>query len=463
MDNQLCKRLLYILVFVIVTCLSACQPTPPTEIVVDKNNLEQEILDKTVEETQDVSPRTSEVNNEDIVSWKENYIDEKRIFSVIIDAPIILPDVTSYPVEKVALCQISDEQLSKIVNTLFKDETIYDGNIQLTKGEIAQEIIRVKGETQSSGLKADDNYIKHLEDLYKDAPENVELVPVQPFWKETSKGVKALSLMTQGDGDERAFLYGRTSESEKCYLEYKTNTERYWIIETKKNKPNGISISSQEAEEFALEIMEQFGFDDVQIVSKNIGSLILKDPTNLSEDKQCYIFFLSRTIHGIPFNYASRAGGDFMTDEKPYAPPVNQEIIEVHISDKGVVYFRWESPYEITENLSNNVKLIDLDKIEEIFINQMKMEGQGRNEWYGMNGIIKDLICVERIELGTMVTIDKDNPDEFLCIPVWDFFVTTEQTYSDNRVTTGEGDESNYSIITINAINGSIINRNLGY
>ena len=60
---------------------------------------------------------------------------------------------------------------------------------------------------------------------------------------------------------------------------------------------------------------------------------------DISKEEQCYIFFLSKTIDGIPFTYVSRAEGDFMSDEKPYAPPVHQETMEIYINDNGIISF----------------------------------------------------------------------------------------------------------------------------
>ncbi len=177
------------------------------------------------------------------------------------------------------------------------------------------------------------------------------------------------------------------------------------------------------------------------------------DPRNPSKDNQCYIFYLSNTICGIPFTYVQKAEGEFMTDEKPYAPPVFQETIEVHVNDNGVVYFRWDNPYEQAEYVSDNVELLDFEEIKGIFLDQMKRVGQGRNEWYPSNGKTDDTINIDKVELGMMVTIDKDAPNRFISIPVWDFFASSSDL----------GEELNYSILTINAIDGSFFNRNLGY
>ncbi|MHB1313936.1 MAG: DUF6034 family protein [Christensenellales bacterium] len=447
--------------FIGTCCFTGCQPTPDKQIVADKNDLEQEIKEKTVA-VQTVEPnQASQVPADNVITWQDQYDDEKGIFKVVVDAQVIMPDVSVFPVQRMTLAQFSDDQLSRVVSTFFKGHTVYDGNIPLTKEEIARIIIKYKAENQSSGLKSDEEYIKRWEEAYNKAPENVEYVPVEPAWKEIKADIRRIDIMGLSAKGEKTYIHGTTSTNERCEIEYRTSGKSYYVANIENENPNGLTITKQEAEAKGLEAVEQLGFQNMQIVSENVGGLILNDPSHVSDKDQCYIFYLSRTIGGIPFTYVGRAEGGYMSDEQPYAPPVNQEKIEIHVNDGGIVYFFWESPYETSEVVSDNVQLLDFEEVKRIFFSQMKKEGQGRNEWYGMNNLVNDTLNIERAQLGMMVTIDKDKPGQFLCIPVWDFFASTDKTYRDNR--TERGNEQNYSILTVNAINGSIINRNLGY
>jgi hypothetical protein len=450
--------------------LSACQPTPEKQPVAEKGDLEQTIIDKTVETPQTEANATDNAGAagnvnvsenvdkaEPVFIWKEDYIDKKGIFKVKINAAVIKPDVTSFPAVRLELSQFSDEQLSKAVTAFFDEGPIYDGNIAPTKSELAESIIKLKAEQQDPNVKIDENYLKYLEDAYKSAPEDVELKQTQPVWKE-SHGTNEISIIQMRDGGERARIDGLSSEKGNCYISFEYGSGHYFPAGKLNGKPNGVSMKPDEAEREVMNAAGQLGLKDYKIVSKAVGGLMDMDPRNMdprnpSNEKQCYIFYLSKTIGGIPFTYVRSAEGEFMTDEKPYAPPVNQETIEIHISDSGVIYFSWYNPYEQAEYVSNNVELLDFEEIKSIFLTQMKRVGEGRNEWYSTNGKTDDTINIERVELGMMVTIDKDEPDRFLSIPVWDFFASNSDM----------GEETDYSILTVNAIDGGIINRNLGY
>ena len=55
-------------------------------------------------------------------------------------------------------------------------------------------------------------------------------------------------------------------------------------------------------------------------------------------------------------------------------------------------------------------------------------------------------IEIERIELGLMRVLEPDSLDTGVVVPVWDFYGKSGETY-----------------ITINAVDGSIIDRRVGY
>lgn len=429
MRNRISLIVISIFLFLMVF-LPACQPTPEKQPVVNKGELEQTIIEKTVEtpkpaQTQAEPEATSNAKKtEAAFTWKDEYIDEKGIFKVKIDADVIMPDAASFPAVSMELSQFSDEQLSNVVNTFFDSSPIYDGNIPPTKSELAEEIIKVKAEQQDPNVKIDRNYLKYLEDAYESAYDNVEFKEIEPVWKD-SYGINRASLMQLRNDGERIHIYGTSSEKERCYIEY-SSSGAYVPAGKLSGTLNGVSMTLGEAERAVTDTVEQLGLKDYKIVSEAAGGLLEispnMDPRNPSKDNQCYIFYLSNTICGIPFTYVQKAEGEFMTDEKPYAPPVFQETIEVHVNDNGVVYFRWDNPYEQAEYVSDNVELLDFEEIKGIFLDQMKRVGQGRNEWYPSNGKTDDTINIDKVELGMMVTIDKDAPNHkypcmgFLCV-----------------------------------------------
>jgi CDP-diacylglycerol pyrophosphatase len=90
---------------------------------------------------------------------------------------------------------------------------------------------------------------------------------------------------------------------------------------------------------------------------------------------------------------------------------------------------------------------------------------------YALNDrIIKREFTINEIRFGYAKIARQDNPNQYLLVPAWDFFGTCKDTMAAN-ISDPNYDKDNASIennfrqsfMTINAIDGSAINRNLGY
>ena len=74
---------------------------------------------------------------------------------------------------------------------------------------------------------------------------------------------------------------------------------------------------------------------------------------------------------------------------------------------------------------------------------------------------------IERIELGLM-RIAQPGSDEYLVVPVWDFYGSTilsseRASYTDEEYWQKINHFYGRSFLTVNAIDGSIIDRKMGY
>jgi hypothetical protein len=101
---------------------------------------------------------------------------------------------------------------------------------------------------------------------------------------------------------------------------------------------------------------------------------------------------------------------------------------------------------------------LPFEKIKEKFDSQIVLNTQDADD--------RLFLKINRVELS-MMRIAKPDSDEYLVIPVWDFYGgSIEPTTSDdtdeeclNELTEFYG----RSFLTINAIDGSVIDRKLGY
>ena len=135
---------------------------------------------------------------------------------------------------------------------------------------------------------------------------------------------------------------------------------------------------------------------------------------------------------------------------------ITNEYLEIRIDDFGIEYCTWVSPCTIESYDNYTGKLLEFPKVSEIFESYCKDD----LEYYGPNS--DELILnVSRIELN-YITIPKAEDYQTLeVIPVWDFILSDPPlVYINNKNNFVPEEGKDVSIITINAIDGSVINRN---
>ena len=157
----------YTIVLILTLCalLCGCQPTPEKSAVVQKNNLNEQIM-------QTAAPSSSD-ETEDI--WQETL--EQNGVTVTIDAAVEIPDVTSWPVIEVKPYGFTEQDAQKAVDVFMQGQPIYETNYIRSKADIEQDIIWLNQQLENAKTDntIDANFYKYqLRDyqaLYDEAPE----------------------------------------------------------------------------------------------------------------------------------------------------------------------------------------------------------------------------------------------------------------------------------------------------
>ena len=141
--------------------------------------------------------------------------------------------------------------------------------------------------------------------------------------------------------------------------------------------------------------------------------------------------------------------------------PWTYETLKIVVSKDGLEELFYTSPYEMGKTQVENVKLLDFEEIKQIYTEMMqyKVSNQMDNEY------LKDYqVNIDRITLGyaRIYNPAQDNRSGLL-VPVWDFFGNSEMTLNGEAETHDKSSIPNDSLFTINAIDGTIIDRGLGY
>ena len=118
------------------------------------------------------------------------------------------------------------------------------------------------------------------------------------------------------------------------------------------------------------------------------------------------------------------------------------------VDDTGVIGFEWENPPEILETLNEGVAMLTIEEMQKLAAEQLPRV-ISRNTVLGTQ---ESKITINRMCLSMMRVAQKDSNELYYYLPVWDFM----GGYGDTPV-------SQISFLTLNAIDGSVIDRGLGY
>lgn len=166
-----------------------------------------------------------------------------------------------------------------------------------------------------------------------------------------------------------------------------------------------------------------------------------------------YAFRYQRCIDGV---FVNNDGGSKIVDEwkgDTYNKKLwSTEDIAIFVDDDGIVGFDYLVPLEVTDTVVEKSTLKNFDEIKDIF-EQMIVTMNAVNEEDASYGDVT--IDIDSVKLRYTRISEKDSFDTGLLVPVWDFIGTKTDQY---------GYEVHGAILmSINAIDGSVIDRNLGY
>ena len=171
-----------------------------------------------------------------------------------------------------------------------------------------------------------------------------------------------------------------------------------------------------------------------------------------------YRFYYTRVLNGIPVSYVYVQGGsDTYSDAQTtmYAPVPPYEKLFIDVGENGIFQIQLQHPLQIGDVIGE-AALLPFDQIMEVFgrIAPLSIAANELNSKFGKKYV--NNLYIKEIRLGYMCTMDRDRPERHLLIPVWDF-------YGEREFRDGYYAFDNQSLFTINAMDGTVIDRDYGY
>lgn len=220
----------------------------------------------------------------------------------------------------------------------------------------------------------------------------------------------------------------------------------------------GVRIRPEEAIARTGEVIEQMGMEDFAVQGgEYFVSYIPVGPEKEGRTevgKIGYGVHVIRIVDDIPVSYTHQNANTSTGDDFVSWPFEEMQFI---YDEDGLASFDWSDPYEIEDLSSDYVFLLPFSEIQNIF-EQMTIKKEKDN--FIEDGSSQE-INIDRVCLSYM-RIREKNSTEGTLVPVWDFFGTRVYRGSDGEAFSIWKSEYE-SILTVNAMDGTVIDRAYGY
>ena len=482
-----------IVIFLSLVLLVACVPTPEEEVVLNKTEgrLEAAITDTTpvpayqTEEvvlppngTESDAPKQNDPQPTDepqgtlraALGAPTHCTDraEGKVYggtlTVQIDADVEIPNVSKVPVYTTEIRTFTAEQCESITKLLLGDGPYYNYNRELYEQLKWKRVI----EEQTKELDDYNNRVFGENFPYDEFREAAEL-NLNTYLRDYAAMPEPgpMQPWTGSFSDERTVV----ADAMNRYLSIKTNS--VYFYDEAGNAPfplaghTPLAADEKEAAAVAESVMREISGDEFKAVGISTyldghdrESFLAE--WNLSPEQfpaEEYHIILVRNTAGIPcYSYSTFHGSDTALQAAgmslDYDDPVIPESAAVLVRDGKAAALIWYNAIKVTGTENENVALLSFDEALEIFKKQifrsiyLDSAEKGKAE-------TQERITITRIVLSYMKVKKKDAPNECYLLPVWDFMGYTEDGSKEWF--------ANQSLLTINAIDGSIIDRNAGY
>lgn len=466
------KRIFSISLIVIITImlLLGCQATPKRPVVIGKDT--EQMIDS-AKEGGEGSVILKAVDAPD--TYKADLANAKGNIVVHVDANVILPNTDKIPTATVDKQEFSQETADKLMKLLLQGQTLYDvkSYFQPTKADIQKRLTELYAmragtipvQVDSGDL---DGSIQLWEQRLAEAPETVQKNPaLTTFHKNGAKGLEPYDYIegiTEINGKSAYFYIRNQTQENKISVIFVNSSQSPDLMGgtfQPVNMINGVSdaniskpsVSIEQVQAQTDAFIHELGLahlvHSVTELGIKVGTVpnegVNQQPQNL---KSVYIVRFEREVNGAPITYTRDQG---TAVEDGYAASWPYEAITFVIDDSGIIEFYWTSPYTEPEIVTDDTKLLPFPEIKQVFEKMIMV----KNSWTEGTSVQMD---IDTVQLGLMRIVTPNQGNTGVLVPVWDFFGTT--TYKNDEEQLSRPRDS---LLTINAVDGTVIDRSVGY
>ena len=489
------KAVSIVLSVLMLLSLAACKPTPKNDIVQGKS-LDKMIADATKGQTVGATgaPGETLADKMDVPkTYTKDLVDAKGKVNIHVNADVQVPDATSVSVQRVERAGFTQAQVDILAKYLVRGTDLFSGyDYKMTKSEIETRILQVKaaalenpaasGGKGSSYLDILQEQLKTAPDTFVKTPSNGKLTPISASITEktgySGEGLYALTQSQKGGYESFNVLNSSDSANMMSYTSMKNgfaqfmgsyiSKEEVELIESEGHSTPitsqqiaampDIQITAEQAKQKADELISALGIDYLTLDSED--KVYGGGGGGIEPLQSVWFLRYARAVNNIPLTYSSIICGKVEDDSQ--STPWSYEDMTFAIDDSGIVGFSWNSPYKVTGTVTTDSNVLSFGDCMNIF-DSMSLAVNAWDGYANDNPNITGVeINVNHIQFGLDRVTEQNKRDSGLLVPVWDFFGTVTYISEVNGQTQKTSMDS-VPVLTINAIDGSIINRSLGY
>ena len=482
------KGKIFVIMGVCAAMLCGCQKTPDDAFVTSKNDGAFE----TAIESQTESANSTDVVNEGNQSvYAESFqsADNSINYTVELTEPT---EDSVLPVLQVTPETITSEMAERVARVLFGDANIYQYSSEMSKSEIEDRILslrkhisnyqslveyyggdeeiadRVKAEFEAKILEYESAYEQAAEEVFSTLcdwvfyPQSYYDDPsISHSHEEGYDETQCIKATTTLDGLPYVYnVYNRDAKDYRIHsiYAYVNDMEVAPIEMYSTEEPSEEDIKSAIAK--AEELLAQMDIGEWEIASSGVVTW-----GDYDSGKNVYKIEINATpvYNGVKVTRQHQLAN--LKSEDAYASNYYYEEVLFTFSGERLVEFQYKAPLEVVDEINSNVEILPFGEV----INSLKAQMRLSSAYYYLGADMVD-IAVDEVELGLSRIRIKNNESDFYLVPTYTFYGNADMydqsgepiiIYDAQGNPTTEG--LDVQLATINAVDGSVINVELGY
>ena len=459
-------------IFLIPFCLlilSACQPTPEVEFVVNKGD---DLAETKLAATSDEAIGEARQTFPD--RWDEGPMAVNERLTLTVRAEVIQKPDGRYPVYRTRQHGLTEGEVVSLLEQLLPppvSETVpVDTKADWTKAyqewldDLAEPQDGADRDEALMSVEEIDRISKEYQRLIAEAPDELETTPVSDYsGLKLNEGARVYAFAdgtratveAMADSGYTSFsVFKGCSGAGYIYYQYTHQRER----ELGEVKPFlTVKMDRARAEEALQRELDRLGFSDFTVSRAAPANLCAMGRGEETRPLSAgWGFQLRRNFGGYPLSEVSFMDSRALLygDEATlaYNRPIPDEMLEIFIDEGGLQSFRYLNPKEVISLESENVELLPFEQIQ-LRIKNALVAGMGAAQ------LDQAIPCTVYRLLLTSCTVRVKDSDDWYEMPCWVVFFT----WNDGQAALVDNPQVMQEALILNAVDGSIVHTEYGY